>query len=61
MVARMRTLPKAVEEIKKQDPESCINIHALRHWVKQKKIPSVKAGKNYFINMADLENYLTGN
>lgn len=47
----MRTLPKAVEEVKRYGPDTCINVHALRHWVKQGKIPFVKTGKNFFINI----------
>lgn len=50
-MARMRSLPKAAEELKMKDPGTCISLCVLRRWVKEKKIPSVRTGKNYLVNM----------
>ncbi len=57
-MARMRSIPKAVEEIRAKDPGSCISSSILRRWVKSGQIPCVKTGKNFIVNMDVLENYL---
>lgn len=57
-MAKMRSLPKAVEEIKAKDPDTCITLHVLRRWVKEGTVPSVKTGKNFLINLDALENYM---
>ena len=54
----VRSIPKAVEYIRQRDPDSCISICVLRRWVKEKKVPSVKTGKNFLVNMDDLEKFL---
>jgi len=59
-MARIRTLPKAVEECKEKDPGSCITLNALRQWVRQGLIPSTKAGKNFLVDMDKLEAFLSG-
>lgn len=59
-MAKMRSIPKAVEEIREKDPETCISVCVLRRWVKEKKIPSVKTGKNYLVNMDSLEEFMGG-
>lgn len=59
-MARMRSLPKAAEELKMKDPGTCISLCVLRRWVKEKKIPSVRTGKNYLVNMDALETFMEG-
>lgn len=59
-MARMRSIPKAVEEIRTKDPETCISVCALRRWVKEGKVPSVKTGKNFLVNVDALERYMEG-
>lgn len=59
-MAKMRSIPKAVEEIRKKDPETCISVCVLRRWVKEGKVPSVKTGKNFLINVDALERYMEG-
>lgn len=39
---RMRTIPKAYEEIKKIDPDTSISMRLLRKLVNSGKIPTVK-------------------
>lgn len=41
---RMRTLPKAVELLREEDPDTAITLTALRRLVKQKKIPVAMMG-----------------
>ncbi len=59
-MAKMRSLPKAVEEIRAKDPETCISVCVLRRWAKEGKVPTVKTGKNFLINMDALEAYMSG-
>ncbi len=58
-MARIRTLPKAVEECKKKDPGSCSTLNALRQWVRQGLIPSTRAGKNFLVDMEKLEAFVS--
>lgn len=59
-MAKIRTLPKAVEEYREKDPGSCITLNALRQWVKMGLVPSTRAGKNFLVNMDELEAFLSG-
>ena len=59
-MAKMRSIPKAVEEIREKDPATCISVCVLRRWVKEGKVPSRKTGKNYLVNMDALEAYMAG-
>ena len=59
-MARIRTLPKAVEECKEKDPHTCVTLNALRQWVRQGLIPSTRAGKNFLVDMDKLEVFLSG-
>lgn len=58
-MSRIRTLPKAVEECKGKDPGSCITLNALRQWVRQGVIPSRMAGKNYLVDLDEVERFLS--
>ena len=59
-MAKMRSIPKAVEEIRAKDPATCISVCVLRRWVKEGKVPRVKTGKNFLVNMDALEAYMAG-
>lgn len=60
-MVRIRTLPKAVEEIRGHDPNSYINVPLLRKWVKQGLIAVVPTGsKQVLIDMDKLERFLAG-
>lgn len=59
-MARMRSLPKAAEELKAKDPETDVSYWVLRRWVKEKKIPSVKTGRNSLVDMDKLEAFMEG-
>lgn len=48
---RMRTIPQAVEELKKIDPDCHISQGILRNMVKRGEVPSVKVGKKWLINL----------
>lgn len=59
-MARIRTIPKAVEEIKAKDPGSCVTLNALRQWVRQGAIQSTKAGKNFLVDLDEVERMVAG-
>lgn len=58
MVARMRTIQGAIEEIKATDPKSEFKEWALRQLVKSGKIRSVKVGSKYLVDIAVVLEYL---
>lgn len=55
---RMRTIKEAVEEIKKDDPQTAIREYFIRDLVVSNRIPYVKAGRKILINMDKLYEYL---
>ncbi len=59
-MARIRTLPKAVEEIKAKDPGTCINYGRLRRWVKSGKINSFDGGKCRMVDLDEVERLASG-
>ena len=59
MVARMRYVHEAVEELKKDDPNTCVTEHYVRSLVNKGIIPSVSVGKRHkLINYDKLVEYL---
>ena len=57
-MARMRTIAKAVEEIRNGDPGTCITETTLRTWLKMGMIPHVMVGRVALLNMDELEKFL---
>ncbi len=57
-MARIRTLPKAIEEIRAKDPGTCITMHALRQWVKAGKVKSNRAGRYVLVDVDELEKFV---
>lgn len=59
-MVRIRTIPKAVAEIKAQDPGSYINERLLRRWLKDGTIKPVKGSYAYtLVNLDELERFLS--
>lgn len=56
---RMRTIPKAYEEIKKIDPDTCISMRGLRDLVSSGNIPTVKIKNKVLINLDLLIEWLS--
>lgn len=54
----MRGVKQAVEEIKKDDPNTALTERALRRMILTGEIPHVKAGTKYLVNMNVLNDYL---
>ena len=54
----MRTLKQAYETIRETDPDSALTMTALRRLVVSGKLPSVRAGCKYLLNLDTLQEYL---
>ena len=56
---RMRTIPKAYEEIKKIDPDTSISMRLLRKLVNSGQIPTVKVSNKILIRSCLKNKYCT--
>ena len=60
-MAKIRTIPKAIKEIKEKDPGSYITAERLRRWVKSGAIQPVPCcGHHILIDLDRLEAFLAG-
>ena len=59
-MARIRTIPKAVEEIKEKDPGTSVSLTALRRWVKEGKIRHFDGGKSPLVDLDEVERMVSG-
>ena len=53
----MRTISKAIEELKSLDPNTAISAYRLRLMVRRGEIPCIVAGARYLVDMEDLYNF----
>lgn len=58
-MTRLRTIPKAVAELKAKDPNTSVSNHALRRWILDGHIPCIKVGKNYVVSMDAIETFMS--
>lgn len=56
---RMRTIPKAYEEIKALDPNTCISMRGLRKIIGSGDVPTVKISNKALVNLDLLIDYLS--
>ena len=59
-IPKMRTLPEAIKELKKIDPETAFTLRALRRAVNNGEIPVTHVGTAVLINFNTLLEYLNG-
>lgn len=59
-VARIRTIEKAYDEIRRTDPDTCISKHFIKNLVIDGEIPYRKTGNRYLIDLDNLINYVKG-
>ena len=59
-MTQMRTIDQAIITLKLQDENCSLTKHALRQLIISQRIPSVKVGCKYLINMETLEAFLQG-
>ena len=56
----VRTVKGAIEELRKEDPDSSVTEYALRTWIRTGALPSVKSGNKYLLDMEILKRFLAG-
>ena len=54
-----RTPAKLIEEIKREDPSSCLTLYAIRQMLAKKEIQFIKRGRKYLIDKNSLLEYLS--
>lgn len=59
-MARIRTIEKAFDEIRKIDPNTCITKHFIRNLILEGALPYRKTGNRYLIDLDSLINYVKG-
>lgn len=57
-MAKLRTLPKAYNYLKEQDPDSALTKNYFRTLVKTGAIPSVRLGNNFLIDVETLDQHI---
>lgn len=57
---RMRTIPKAYEEVKRADPNTSLTLRVLRRMVNSGEIPCVMVGTKRLIDLDLLFDFLSG-
>ncbi len=60
MLPRMRTIDQTAAWLQQCDPETAFTKTALRRLVVSGKLPCVRVGQKYLINLDTLEDYLQG-
>ena len=61
LLNKIRTIDDAYEELKKADPGSSITRSGLRRLVVTGRIPSMKLGAKYLLNLEDVERFFVVN
>ena len=56
----IRTINGAVEELRKEDPDTPINSDMLRRWIASGKLKHTKSGNRVLIDLDVLKEYLRG-
>lgn len=54
-MARIRTMPKAVDELREADPNTVVTYPRLRRWVKEGRIRSFDGGKSPLVDLDEIE------
>lgn len=57
---RMRTIPKAYEEVKRADPNTSLTLRALRRMVNSGEVPCVMVGTKILVDLDLLFDVLSG-
>lgn len=58
MIPRMRTINEAAAEMREADPHTAVTPHFIRQLILAGKVPHVKAGNKYLVNLDGLQEYL---
>ena len=58
-IYRMRTIPKALDELKKNDPNTCVTYALLKNLCDNGIIQCFKTGNRFILNFDSLIEYLS--
>lgn len=53
----LRSIKKAQEMIRKEDPETAVTVHTIRMWCKNGKIKCLNAGTKLLVDIQSLMDY----
>lgn len=54
----LRSIKKAYDIIKAEDPDTSITVHTIRIWCKEGKVKSLTAGNKVLVDMQNLLDYI---
>lgn len=57
-MCKIRTLNQAINELKRNDPNCCLTLSALRRMIRNKEIPYTKSGVKYLVDIEKLPSIL---
>ena len=55
----LRSIKKAQEMIRKEDPETAVTVHTIRMWCKNGKIECLNAGTKLLVDVQSLMDYIS--
>ena len=55
----LRSIKKAQEMIRKEDPETPVTVHTIRMWCKNGKIKCLNAGTKLLVDVQSLMDYIS--
>ena len=55
----LRSVKKAFDMVKQNDPETAITVHTLRMWCKEGKIKYLTAGNKILVDVGSLMDYIS--
>ena len=54
----LRSIKKAHEMIKAEDPETAVTLYTIRHWCKEEKIKHLTVGNKILVDVDSLKNFI---
>lgn len=57
---RLRTIKEAIQYFKERDPDTAITEHCIRSLITNQKIPFVRNGPKFLVDLEKIENYFNG-
>lgn len=55
----LRSIKKAWDMIKSDDPETAVTVHTIRTWCKEGKVKCLAAGNKVLVDMSSLLDYIS--
>lgn len=55
----LRSIKKAYDMVRQDDPETAITVHTIRMWCKEGKVKCLSAGNKVLVDMQSLMDYIS--